>query len=268
MLALTPEDGGTLPAGVDTTEPVYGAPARWINEKSQDGVAVSGITVVTPTEILATHLLEEIKKNFSRLLSLKALRRLLNEMTNISDPSRAEANRKLLDELIPDKVPVDVLHAVLRLLLEEQVSIRNLPLILEATAEARAHNAQPEAICEHVRQRLGFQLVAEIKRQDGSLPLVQLAPEWEDVFSSYHVEADRGLDVALPPDMFNRLANNMSERLKDASAQGVYAAVVTSSRRRRFLKTLMRAKGMTNPVLSFEEIGIDAQPALVGVVAA
>lgn len=268
VLALTPEDGGTLPAGVDTTEPVYGAPARWINEKSQDGVAVSGITVVTPTEILATHLLEVIKKNFSRLLSLKALRRLLNEMTNISDPSRAEANRKLLDELIPDKVPVDVLHAVLRLLLEEQVSIRNLPLILEATAEARAHNAQPEAICEHVRQRLGFQLVAEIKRQDGSLPLVQLAPEWEDVFSSYHVEADRGLDIALPPDMFNRLANNMSERLKDASAQGVYAAVVTSSRRRRFLKTLMRAKGMTNPVLSFEEIGIDAQPALVGVVAA
>ncbi|MEO0745483.1 MAG: flagellar biosynthesis protein FlhA [Pseudomonadota bacterium] len=268
VLALAPEDGGALPAGVDTTEPVYGAPARWIDEKSQDGVAVSGITVVTPTEILATHLLEVIKKNFSRLLSLKALRRLLNEMTNISDPNRAEANRKLLDELIPDKVPVDVLHAVLRLLLEEQVSIRNLPLILEATAEARAHNAQPEAICEHVRQRLGFQLVAEIKRQDGSLPLVQLAPEWEDVFSSYHVEADRGLDVALPPDMFNRLATNMSERLKDASAQGVYAAVVTSSRRRRFLKTLMRAKGMTNPVLSFEEIGIDAQPALVGVVAA
>ena len=268
VLALAPEDGGALPAGVDTTEPVYGAPARWIDEKSQDGVAVSGITVVTPTEILATHLLEVIKKNFSRLLSLKALRRLLTEMTNISDPNRAEANRKLLDELIPDKVPVDVLHAVLRLLLEEQVSIRNLPLILEATAEARAHNAQPEAICEHVRQRLGFQLVAEIKRQDGSLPLVQLAPEWEDVFSSYHVEADRGLDVALPPDMFNRLSTNMSERLKDASAQGVYAAVVTSSRRRRFLKTLMRAKGMTNPVLSFEEIGIDAQPALVGVVAA
>ncbi|WP_299684843.1 flagellar biosynthesis protein FlhA [uncultured Tateyamaria sp.] len=268
VLALTPENGGGLPAGVDTTEPVYGAPARWIDEKSQDGVAVAGITVVTPTEILATHLLEVIKKNFSRLLSLKALRRLLNEMTNISDPARAEANRKLLDELVPDKVPIDILHAVLRLLLDEQVSIRNLPLILEATAEARAHNAQPEAICEHVRQRLGFQLVAEIKRQDGSVPLVQLAPEWEDVFASYHVEADRGLDVALPPDMFNRLAANVSERLKDASAQGVYPAVVTSSRRRRFIKTLMRAKGMTNPVLSFEEIGIDAQPALVGVVAA
>ncbi|WP_415922551.1 flagellar biosynthesis protein FlhA [Tateyamaria sp. SN6-1] len=268
VLALMPENGTGMPPGLDTTEPVYGAPARWIDEDAQDGAAVSGVTIVTPTEILATHLLEVVKKNFSRLLSLKSLRKLLAEMTNISDPTRAEANRKLLDELIPDKVPIDVLHAVLRLLLDEQVSIRNLPLILEATAEARAHNAQPEAICEHVRQRLGFQLVAEIKRQDGSLPLVQLAPEWEDVFSNYQVDADRGLDIALPPDMFNRLATNVSERLKDASEQGVYPAIVTNGRRRRFLKTLMRAKGMTNPVLSFEEIGIDAKPALVGVVAA
>ncbi|WP_299140061.1 flagellar biosynthesis protein FlhA [uncultured Tateyamaria sp.] len=268
ILALTPDNESLLPAGQDTTEPVYGAPARWIATADQETAALSGITMVTPTEILATHLLEVVKRNFSRLLTLKSLRRLLNEMTTISDPGRAEANKKMLDELIPDKVPVDVLHAVLRLLLDEQVSIRNLPLILEATAEARAVNAQPEAICEHVRQRLGFQLVAEIRRPDGSLPLIQLAPEWEDTFVSYQVDADRGLDVALPPDLFNRLAENMSEKLHDVSEQGVFPAVVTNTRRRRFVKTLMRAKGISNPVLSFEEIGIDARPALVGVVAA
>lgn len=268
ILALAPEEGTALPAGKDTTEPVYGAPARWINTKDQETAALAGITLVTPTEILATHLLEVVKRNFSRLLTLKSLRRLLQEMTNISDPTRAEANRKMLDELIPDKVPIDVLHAVLRLLLDEQVSIRNLPLILEATAEARGQNAQPETICEHVRQRLGFQLVAEMRRPDGTLPLVQLAPEWEDAFANYQVDAERGLDVALPPDLFNRLAQNMSEKLQDASSQGVFAAVVTNTRRRRFVKTLMRAKGISNPVLSFEEIGIDARPALVGVVAA
>ncbi len=268
ILALAPEEGTALPAGKDTTEPVYGAPARWINTKDQETAALAGITLVTPTEILATHLLEVVKRNFSRLLTLKSLRRLLKEMTNISEPARAEANRKLLDELIPDKVPIDVLHAVLRLLLDEQVSIRNLPLILEATAEARGQNAQPEAICEHVRQRLGFQLVAEMRRQDGTLPLVQLAPEWEDAFANYQVDAERGLDVALPPDLFNRLAQNMSDKLQDASNQGIFAAVVTNTRRRRFVKTLMRAKGISNPVLSFEEIGIDARPALVGVVAA
>ncbi|MEO1732548.1 MAG: flagellar biosynthesis protein FlhA [Pseudomonadota bacterium] len=268
VLALSPEHDATLPDGEDTTEPVYGAPARWIAPKDQEQASMSGITLVTPTEILATHLLETIKQNFSRLLTLKSLRRLLDEMTNISDPARAEANKRLLDELIPDKVPLDILHAVLRLLLEEQVSIRNLPLILEATAEARAQNAMPEAICEHVRQRLGFQLVAEMRRDDGTVPLIQLAPEWEDTFSSYQVEADRGFDVALPPDLFNRLADNMSEKLKDVSEQGVFAAIVTNTRRRRFVKTLMRAKGLNNPVLSFEEIGIEARPSLVGVVAA
>ncbi|MGJ8617922.1 MAG: flagellar biosynthesis protein FlhA [Sulfitobacter sp.] len=268
LLALIPDDHRTLPAGIETTEPVYGAPARWINTKNKEEAALAGITIVTPTEILATHLLEIVKRNFSRLLTLKSLRRILNEMVNISDTGRAEANRKMLDELIPDKVPIDALHAVLRLLLDEQVSIRNLPLILEATAEARGQNALPEAICEHVRQRLGFQLVAEMRRVDGTLPLVQLAPEWEDTFSAYQVDADRGLDIALPPDIFNKLAERASEKLDAASSNGIYAALVTSTRRRRFLRTVMRAKGISNPVLSFEEIGLDARPSLVGVIAA
>ena len=268
ILALAPDDRSTLPPGTDTREPVYGAPARWINGKDAEAASLAGVTLVTPTEILATHLLEVIKNNFSRLLTLKSLRRTLNELTNISDPARAEANRKLLDEMIPDKVPIDVLHAVLRLLLDEQVSIRNLPLILEATAEARGQNAQAEAICEHVRQRLGFQLVAELRRLDGTLPLVQLAPEWEEAFVTYQVEGDRGLDIALPPDLFNTLAARVAEKLNDAANNGIYPAVVTNTRRRRFLRTVMRAKGISNPVLSFEEIGLDARPSLVGLVAA
>lgn len=268
VLALTPENSASLPAGVDTVEPVYGAPARWINQTDEEDAAIAGITLVTPAEVLATHLLEIVKRNFPRLLTLKSLRRLLDEMVNISSPMRAEANRKLLEELIPDKVPIDVLHSVLRLLLAEQVSIRNLPLILEATAEARGQNAQPEAICELVRQRLGFQLVAEVRREDGTLPLVQLAPEWEDTFSAYQVDADRGLDIALPPDLFNQLADGVSQKINDANQNGIFPAVVTNTRRRRFLHTVMRAKGITSPVLSFEEIGLDARPSLVGVVPA
>ncbi|MEH6739770.1 MAG: flagellar biosynthesis protein FlhA [Sulfitobacter sp.] len=268
VLALVPENTKALPSGIDTVEPVYGAPARWINIKDQEDAAIAGITLVTPAEILATHLLEVVKRNFPRLLTLKSLRRLLEEMVNISSPVRAEANRKLLDELIPDKVPIDVLHSVLRLLLAEQVSIRNLPLILEATAEARGQNSQPEAICELVRQRLGFQLVAEMRRVDGTLPLVQLAPEWEDTFSAYQVDADKGLDIALPPDVFNQLANGVSQKINDAQQNGIYPVVVTNTHRRRFLHTVMRAKGISSPVLSFEEIGLDAQPSLVGVVPA
>ena len=269
VLALLPDGTAGLPQGRDVTEPVYGAPARWISPNDQEVAAIAGATIVKPAEILATHLLEVIKSNFARLLTLKSLRRLLHEMTQLSDPKRSEANRKLLDELIPDKVPLDTLHAVLRLLLEEQVSIRNLPLILEAVAEARVTTTLPERICEIVRQRLGFQLVADLKRPDGSIPLVQLAPEWEDVFAVHQVESERGhFDVALPPDDFNRLAESVNTRLGPFSDQGLFPAVVTSVRRRRFLRSVLRAKGHANPVLSFEEIGIDARPSLVGVIAA
>jgi flagellar biosynthesis protein FlhA len=247
-------------------EPVYGAPARWISPDDQEDAALQGLTVVSPPEVLATHLLEVIRANLSRLLSLRGLRRLLDEFVTLTDPQRAEANKRLLDDLIPEKVPQDLLLQVLRLLLEERVSIRNLPLILEACAEARSLGL-PEAICEHVRQRLGFQLVADLKREDGTIPLIQLAPEWEKTFSQYQIDGERGLhSIALPPEEFSRLANGLAERFNRAAESGVSAALVTSTLRRRFLKTVLAAKGLAAPVLSYEEIGIEARPAMLGVV--
>ncbi len=269
ILALDPDSNDSLPSGENVTEPVYGAPARWIPEEAREDAALNGTTLVAPTEILATHLLEVIKRNLSRLLTMKAMRRLLDEMINLSDQARSDANRKLLDEMIPDRVPSDLLHSVLRLLLAEQVSVRNLPLILEATAEARQLHTQTEAICEHVRQRLGFQLVANLQRPDGSLPLIQLAPEWEDTFATYQIDNDRGrMDVALPPEIFNTLTASVSEQVSLAGEQGIFPAIVTSTLRRRFLRTVLSARDISNPVLSFEEIGLDTKPSLVGVAAA
>jgi len=266
-LALVAGAEDRVPDGRDVREPVYGAPARWIPAIAQEEAALAGVTVVGATEVLATHLLEVIKRNFARLLSLKSLRRLLDECVNLSDPARAQANKRLLDELIPDKVPIDLLLSVLRLLLDERVSIRNLPLILEAIAEARGVGS-PEAVCEHVRRRLGFQLVAEVRREDGSVPLVQLAPEWEETFSLHQIDGERGLtDIALPPEKFNRLAANLAEKISKAGERGIHPAVVTSARRRRFLKTVLGARGISAPVLSFDELGFDAKPAIIGMVA-
>ena len=261
-------DGVSAPDGEDVKEPVYGAAARWIKADDQETAALAGLTVVSPPEVLATHLLEVMKTNLARLLTLRGLRRLLDEFVTLSDPARAEANRRLLDELVPEKVPVDLLLSVLRLLLEERVSIRNLPLILESIAESRGFGSA-EAVCEHVRQRLGFQIVAELKRSDGTIPLIQLAPEWEKTFAAFQIDGDRGQrDVALPPEQFSRLANALADRLNKAAETGVYPALVTSTLRRRFLRTVVGAKGLGAPVLSYEEIGMDARPAMVGQVPA
>jgi flagellar biosynthesis protein FlhA len=267
LLALA--SGSAALPGEEVREPVYGAPASWIAPEDREQAALLGLTVVTAPEVLATHLLEVIKRNLSRLLSLRVLRRILDEMLNLSDSRRVEMNRRMIEELVPERVPLDLLLGVLRLLLDERVSIRNMPLILEAVAEARPIHSTAEGVADHVRQRLGFQLVAELRRADGSIPLIQLAPDWEKTFAAYQLGSDRsGNEIALPPEEFNRLANGLAERIARAAEAGAHPAVVTSSRRRRFLRTVLVAKGLSNPVLSFEEIGVDARPALLGVVAA
>ena len=268
VLALLPPESDGIPGGRDVKEPVYGAPARWLARADADGAALSGATVVNPAEVLATHLLEVIKSNLPRILSLKALRRLLDELCSLSDISRSDANRRLFDELIPDKVPADLLLSVLRLLLEERVSIRNLPMITEAVAEWRGAGVTPEDICEHVRQRLAFQILADVRSPDGTVPLIQLSPDWENEFATYQLGDAAGGDVALPPELFQKLTSGVAEKLNKAGDAGHFPAVITSVRRRRFLRTLLAAKGISNPVLSFEELGTEARPSLVGLVAA
>lgn len=265
VLVLLPDESADAPDGRTVAEPVYGAPARWIAPSLQEEAALMGLSVITPTEVVATHLLEIVKQNFGRLFTRRSLRKLLDEFTTLSDTKRAEANRRMIDEFIPDKFPIDTLQAVLRLLLDERVSVRNLPLIFEAIAEVYSPQVGAPPISEHVRHRLGFQLVAEVREADGALPLIQLAPAWEELFQKYQLPEGSGIvDVALPPAEFNRLANSIADKIAAAGAQGRYPAVVTSTKRRRFLHTVLSAKGIRNPVLSFEEIGATARPAVLG----
>ncbi|QIE56988.1 flagellar biosynthesis protein FlhA [Pikeienuella piscinae] len=266
VLVLLGDEPTLAPAGEDAAEPVYGAPARWISSDDQESAALNGFSVITPTEVVATHLLEIVKSNFGRLFTRRALRKLLEEFAAVSDPARAAANRRLLDEFIPDKAPIDLVQTVLRRLLEEQVSVRNLPLILEAIQEAKQAGATPDAIVEHVRRRLGFQLVAGLTEEDGALPIIQLRPEWEELFTRHQTEVEGGIaDVALPPSEFNRLAGSIAEKVAEAGREGRVPVIATSSTRRRFLRTVLEAKGVRNAVLSFDEIGVNARPALIGV---
>ncbi|HSF94690.1 MAG TPA: flagellar biosynthesis protein FlhA [Thermohalobaculum sp.] len=264
VLVLTRQDVELDLPGEDVEEPVYGAPARWVAQAHQEDAAALGLPVIAPGEVIATHLLETIKANFGRLFTRRALRSLLAEYTRPSDPARADANRRLLDEFIPEKVPHDLLQTVLRLLLEERVSVRNLPLILEATAEGRGAGLAPEQIVEHVRRRIAFLIVSRLCGRDGKLPLVQLGPQWEALFAEHERGDDGQPDIALPPEEFNRLARSVGGLLAPAAARGVYPAVATSARRRRFLRQVLEAKGIHNPVLSFDEIGSSTALSLVG----
>jgi len=173
-------------SGDDAAEPVYGAPARWIDPLDQELAASHGLPTITRIEVLATHLMETVQNNLDRLFTRRALRKLLDAFVSPSDPARGRANQQLLDEFIPDKVSLDVLRAVLGLLLAERVPVRNLLLILEAISEARLASSTTEQIVEHVRRRIGFVVTSPLIDETGVLPMIQLDPSWEVLFSNHH----------------------------------------------------------------------------------
>ncbi len=266
VLVLTRDDTPLHIKGTDVKEPVYGAPARWIAAERQEDAAMLGLPIIEPAEVAATHLLEVIKANLGRLMTRRGLRRILDEFVTVSDPQRAAANRKMLDDFITDKTPFDLVQAVLRLLLAEKVSIRNLPVILEAIAEGRSALSSPEQIAEYVRQRIGFQFVSKLRNQEGRLPLIQLSPEWETLFREHEAERDNGaVDVALSPTDFNKLAGAVRDKIAAAVSRGAFPAIVTSARRRRFLSAVLSAKGIRNMVISYDEIDPSEKPAILGV---
>ena len=266
VLVLLGDASTQAPPGNDVSEPVYGAPARWIHAQDQEAATLEGLSVVNAIEVVSTHLLEVIKQNFSRLFSRRTMRKLLDEFIQQTDPKRAATNRRILDEFVPDKVSVDQLQSVLKLLLDERVSIRNLPLILEAISEISGATGVPEAIAEHVRHRLGFQIISDVREADGTLPLIQLGPAWEELFQEHQIENPSGaVDVALPPSEFNRLATAIAEKISTAASGGRFPAIVTTTKRRRFLYNVLTAKGIRNPVFSFDEIGTQVKPAMLGV---
>jgi len=117
-----------------------------------------------------------------------------------------------------------------------------------------------------VRNRISYQFVSKLRDEHGRLPLVQIGQGWEAQFQdNEQVDESGRRDIALPPDEFNRLAKSVKEQLDKSARQGVYAAIATTSKRRRFIRSVLNAKGVRNPVVSYEEIGTSERPAVMGV---
>ncbi|WP_350174144.1 flagellar biosynthesis protein FlhA [Hyphomonas sp.] len=267
ILALMEDDQSPHLQGEKVKEPVYKAAARWLPNGKKQELAAAGVPVVEPIEVLATHMLEVIQSNFSLVFTRMVMLDTLDALTTVTDSDRAAANRRFLDEYIPAKVTPEMLLSVVRLLLEERVSVRNLFLIIETIAEVKASTPGLPRIVELVRQRLAFQIVDRLQDDQGRLPLVQLSSAWEQKFLQYEINNENGsCDVALPPEMFGELTSEVQSKLNDAAKKGILASVATSSRRRRFLQTVLASKGIRNSVLAYEEITAKTKPYIIGVV--
>lgn len=266
VLALIEDNQLPHLAGEKVREPVYKAAARWLPSSKKQELSAAAVPVVEPIEVLATHMLEVIQSNFSLVFTRMVMLDTLEALTAISDIDRASANKRFLDEYIPGKVTPEILLSVLRMLLTERVAIRNLFLIIETVAEAKPQGIPLPRIVELVRQRLAFQIVDRLQDEQGRLPLIQLSTSWEQKFAEYEVTNESGgSDIALPPEIFGELITAVQTKLNETAQKGIIAAVATSSRRRRFLQTVLASKGIRNAVIAYEEINSKSKPYIIGV---
>lgn len=266
VLALGPDRLLEQIGGAPVREPVYASPARWISRDDQDEAATLGATVVTPMEVLSTHLMEVVKSNLSALLTLGAMQRQLDEMKSLSDPARAERNRRYLDSMIPEKVTPELLLAVLRALLEERLSIRNMPLIIDAIYEFRSIESI-ETVYELVRKRLRGQITQQYADDTGRIAAFQLHPAWEAEFVRADAETGRPGGGAMTPALSQKLLDS-TRRALATQQPGQRTVIVAPDHRRRMIRAVLGSNGISLPVLGLEEVDPAAELQLVGTIEA
>ena len=266
LMALGGEDVLAELPGAMIREPVFSTQAKWIEQDAQEDAVLAGATVVTPMEVLSTHLMEVVKSCLSELLTLTALQRLIAELKEMSDPARAKAYQSYFDNMLPEKVAPELLLAVLRQMLDEGLSIRNLPLIVDAVHECRAAG-NPEAVFEAIRRRLRGQITQRMIGPSGRLNVVQLHPAWEAEFVAAEDGAQRAHSGAPVADLTRKLVAKVRTQIAtiDPREDPVIAA---PDHRRRQLRDILSAHGLPVPVLGLADIDPSAEINLIGTIEA
>ena len=172
LLAISSEGQPRPLAGVATKEPAFGVAAVWIQPALQNQALASGYAVVDQTSVLATHLAEVVKQHAHELLTRQECKRLLDRL--------AESHPKLVEELVPKLLSLGEVQKILQQLLREQVSIRDLPSILETLLDLAPANKNVVLLVEAARQTLGRALVRPLLAENGGLRVVTLDRSLED----------------------------------------------------------------------------------------
>ncbi|HYL96129.1 MAG TPA: FHIPEP family type III secretion protein, partial [Terriglobales bacterium] len=231
LMAISSESSPRPLAGTPTKEPAFGVAALWIPAALQNQTLASGYAVVDQTSVLATHLAEVVKQHAHELLSRQEVKRLLDRL--------AESHPKLVEELVPKVLSLGEVHKVLQQLLREQVSVRDLPMILEALLDTAPANKNPVLLVETARQALARSLVRPLLSETGGLRVVTLDHTLEE-------ELGRAFGGPQPaagtPGLQLPFARRILEGLRHLAGEQVAVAspvVLCSTPARYYLKRLL-----------------------------
>jgi flagellar biosynthesis protein FlhA len=234
-------------AGEDVREPAFGMKATWISEAYANELKRMNFNPIDNISILLTHVSEVIRNNLAQLLSYKDMRALLDRL--------GPEYKRLIDDICPSQISYSGLQAVLKLLLAERVSIRNLHLILEAIAEIAPHVRRAEQVTEHVRMRIAQQICGDLL-DAGALKVLRLGNRWDLAFHQSLKRDAKGdvIEFDLDPGMVEKFGAEASVAIRERMDKGHVFVLVTTPEARPYVRMVVERLFATLPVLSHLEI--------------
>ena len=253
--------GGRKPSvpGDDVREPAFGMPAVSVVETFSEELRREGFHPIDNVSVVLTHLSEVIRNNLPQLLSYKDVKILIDRL----DPEY----KKLADEICTTHMSYSGLQAVLKLLLAERVSIRNLHLILEAVAELAPHVRKTEQIVEHVRVRMSQQICGDLS-DNGLLRVLRLGNKWDMVFHQAIKRDAKGeiVEFDIDPRHLEEFSDQATKVVREYLDRGLPFVLVTSPETRSYVRMIIERLFATLPVLSHVELAKGIEIKILGTI--
>ncbi|MCA9105104.1 MAG: flagellar biosynthesis protein FlhA [Planctomycetales bacterium] len=257
-LAMDPGTAVRKVPGLEVRDPAFEQPAVWVEGGSRDAASLYGYTVLEPSVVLTTHLQEIVRRHAEDILTRDATRLLIDELKKTSPT--------VVDELIPGVMKLSEVQAVLQLLLREEVSIRQLGLILETLGDHAHRIKDPIYLTEHVRHRLARTICSRLRDEQGRLHVIAVDPALEDRISTGIEHNERGLFIRMAPAAAKQICDLIRDETQKLVRQGYPPIVLVNPEIRAGLKMLTFPQLPRLHVLSFNEVSRDTQTESHGLV--
>ncbi|KAF8818554.1 flagellar biosynthesis protein FlhA [Rickettsia endosymbiont of Cardiosporidium cionae] len=233
--------------GEEVIEQSFGLKAKWIDIQRKEEAISKAYNVIDPVTVITTYLSELIKDNLTELLSYSSTQQLLDSVN--------DENKNLVKTVVPEVVPVSILQKVLHKLLLEKVSIRDLPTILEAIADAtRIYNNNITYITEEVRVRLSRQICYSYMAKDNLLSVIVLSYEWERTFADNLVGNDMNKKLSIQPSKIDEFIIKINSLFDKYSRQQSQVILLTSAYIRPYVRSVIERFKPNLSVISHSEI--------------
>ena len=258
-LALEPEHPEKEVDGIETVEPAYGIPSRWIRPEDRERAEAYGYTVIDPLSVMVTHLSEVIRQHAFELITRQ-------EVIHLAENVKKNAP-ELVEEAFPGLIPYSLFQRVLTSLLKEGVPVKDLETILETMIDVVSETGLPvkdiDTIVEHIRTALK-RTITRMYCEDGSMKVITLDSELERTMVSSIAKGEGGYYLALNPDLLQGLIRQMAEQLRKFNGFTQNPVILTSQIMRVHFYRLIEQFYPKVRVLSFNEVANNVQIQSIG----